>query len=202
MKFINSGNIDEIIALVKSGGVIIFPTETSYGLGCDATNQAAVDKVFKIKGRASSKPLLIVVPDIKMAKKYLVWNDSLDNLAKKFWKKDAPPLTVVGEYNKSENLASGVVAKDNTVAVRVTSHAFLKFFTEKLGMPIVATSANLSGGGEIYDASEAIKIFANAKYAPDAIIDVGVLPISPPSTIVSVVGNNLKILRQGELIMC
>src|SRR3989339_315883 len=96
MQIFKFENLEEIIDLIKAGGVVIFPTETSYGLGCDATNQSAVDKIFAIKGRVGDKPLLVVVPDIKMAKKYLKWNTTLDNLAQKYW---PGALTMVGEYD-------------------------------------------------------------------------------------------------------
>src|SRR3989339_841173 len=154
---------------------------------------------FEIKKRVGDKPLLVVVPDVAMAKKYLEWNATLDNLAKKYW---PGALTIVGKCRKKifgKNLVSGAVGKDNTVAVRVTAHPFLKLITEKLGVPLVATSANLADAGEIYDSAEAIKIFANLENAPDAIVDAGVLPKNLPSTIVSVVDDNIKVLRQGSV---
>ena len=85
MKIINRENISEAVGQIVEGKVIVFPSETSYGLSCDATNQEAVDKIFKIKGRPSDKPLLIVVPSVEMAKKYLEWNEQIDELAKKYW---------------------------------------------------------------------------------------------------------------------
>jgi L-threonylcarbamoyladenylate synthase len=144
VEIIDQKNLDKAVLALQNGQTIVFPTETSYGLGCDATNQDAVDKIFKIKGRKSDKPLLVVVPDIEMAKKYLVWNDLLEDLASKYW---PGPLTVVGEYSKKDNLAKGVVATDNTIAVRVTDFPLTKLLSEKLNRPLVATSANLSDAG-------------------------------------------------------
>lgn len=189
MKVVNQCNLAEALAALRVGQIVIFPTETSYGLGCDASNQEAVDKIFSIKQRRSDKPLLVVVPDIEMAKKYLVWNDLLEDLSKKYW---PGPLTVVGEYNQKEALAMGVVAADNTIAVRVTDFPLTKFLSESLGGPLVATSANLADAGDIYD-SKKIEVKS------DILIDGGVLPRNPPTTIVSVVGNNLQILRQGQI---
>ena len=189
MKVVNQCNLAEALAALRAGQIVIFPTETSYGLGCDASNQEAVDKIFSIKQRRSDKPLLVVVPDIEMAKKYLVWNDLLEDLSKKYW---PGPLTVVGEYNQKEALAMGVVAADNTIAVRVTDFPLTKFLSESLGGPLVATSANLADAGDIYD-SKKIEVKS------DILIDGGVLPRNPPTTIVSVVGNNLQILRQGQI---
>ncbi len=218
MKIVDQKNLSEAVEALQNGQIIVFPTETSYGLGCDATNQEAVDKIFEIKQRKSDKPLLVVVPNVEMAKKYLVWNDLLEDLANKYW---PGPLTVVGEYlslratakqshntgsadngiatsprkgvvPRNDNLAVGVVSADNTIAVRVTNFPLTKLLSEKLNRPLVATSANLADAGDVYD-SKKITIKS------DILIDGGELPQNPPTTIVSVVDNNLKILRQGQI---
>lgn len=208
--------IEKLILLLKSGQTAVFPTESSYGLGCDATNRNAVEKIFKIKDREQNKPLLVVVPDIKMAKKYLVWNELLEKLACKYWlaslelRRSGPkqseggpgPLTVIGQYRRrwlGKNLALGVVSQQKTVAVRVTVYLFLKEITMGLGRPLVATSANLAGAGEIYSAEEIKKIFSDRPNAPDILVDGGELPHVKPTTLVSVVNNKVEILRQGEL---
>ncbi len=219
MKIITTKQLSTAVEYLKEGKVIVFPTETSYGLGCDATDQNAVNKIFEIKGRKSDKPLLVVVPTIEMAKKYLLWNDLLEDLASKYW---PGALTIVGEYlslrgatsdeaipldgsanngiatsadanrlPRNDSLAAGVVAANNTIAVRVTNHPIAKFLSEKLDRPVVATSANLADAGDIYDSKK-----INVK--PDILIDGGILPQNPPTTIVSVI-DNLKILRQGQL---
>jgi len=192
---------EEAINYLKSGKVIIFPTETSYGLGCDATNQEAVDRIFKIKGRRGDKPLLVVVPTVEMAKEYLEWNDLLEEIAIKHW---PGAVTVVGHTplikgGRGGMLANGVVGQDNTVAVRVTNAEIPKYLSEQLGRPVVATSANLADTGDVYDSVELIKMYENREFQPDAIIDLGILPANPPTTIVSVVGGELKMLRQGEV---
>lgn len=198
MKFISQ---TEALDYLQSGKIIIFPTETSYGLGCDACDQKAVDKIFQIKGRRPDKPLLVVVPTVEMAKEYLVWNDKLEKLSK-LW---PGALTVVSKLKvKSEKvkvseLAKGVVGTDGTVAVRVTNAEIPKYLSEQLGRPVVATSANLADAGDIYDSQELIKMYEDREFQPDAIIDAGVLPHNPPSTIVSVVNDKLKVLRQGKL---
>ena len=196
MKVINTKQLSIAVKYLKQGKILVFPTETSYGLGCDATNQLAVDKIFKIKERKSDKPLLVVAPTVDMAKKYLVWNELLEGLANKYW---PGALTIVGEYNKKEKLATGVVSKENTIAVRVTAYPLLRSIIEKLGRAVVATSANISDAGDIYEAKKVIIGFGEA--APDIIIDSGELPRRLPSTVVSAVGGQLKILRQGELVI-
>lgn len=200
MRHIPKENLSEIAAEFFGGNIVIFPSETSYGLGCDAANQNAVDKIYRIKNRSETKSLLIVVPNITQAKKYLVWNETVDKLANKFWAKENSPLTIVGKYT-GENLARGVVSKENTVAVRVAHDPWLKSLCEKIGGPIVATSANISGAGDIYDAKEATMQFEGALNAPDAIVNADVLPRTPPSTIVDASENKIKVLRQGALII-
>ena len=198
MRFIPKENLSEIAAEFFGGNIVIFPSETSYGLGCDATNQNAVDKIYSVKQRPSAKSLLIVVPNIESAKEYLVWSETIDKLADKYWTKKNLPLTIVGKYT-GENLARGVISKENTVAVRVTHDPWLKSLCEKIGSPMVATSANISGAGDIYDAKEAMTQFEGAQTAPDAVVNAGVLPKTPPSTIVDASENKIKILRQGAL---
>lgn len=195
MEILSECNLSEIIFEVLNGKTLIFPTETSYGLGCDATNQKAVDKIFKIKGRKSDKPLLVVMPTIEMARKFLKWNSLLDKLSKKYW---PGALTVVGEA-QGKNLANGVVAKDNTVAVRVTSHPLLVSITEKVGRPLVATSANISGEENIYEAEKIYQTFETQTEKPDLILNYGILPKTRPTTIIKINNEKIEVLRQGEL---
>ncbi len=196
MKTLKECNLSEVVVGLLSGKTLIFPTETSYGLGCNATNQQAVDAIFKIKVRDENKSLLIVVPSIEMAKQYLVWNEAIEELAKKYW---PGPLTIVGNYKLDSGLAQGVVSKNNTVAVRVTTHSIVKFLSESLGKPIVATSGNISGVGDIYNAKDVEAMFAGKTNQPDIILDFGQLPKNLPTTIVDATENNINILRQGEL---
>lgn len=199
----NIVNKEEALDYLQSGKSIVFPTETSYGLGCDATNQEAVDKIFKIKGRKSDKPLLIVVPTIEMAKECLEWSPLLEKLAKLYW---PGALTVVGKHPPTPLrggtlcvLAKGVVAGDGTVAVRVTNAEIPKYLSENLSKPVVATSANLANAGDIYDSAEIIKMYKGREWQPGVIVDSGILPTNLPTTIVSVVGGEVKVLRQGQI---
>jgi L-threonylcarbamoyladenylate synthase len=202
MKMITDFNPEQFVADFLNGKVFVFPTESSYGMGCDATNQAAVDKIFKIKGRTVDKPLLVVVPSIEMAKQYITWNSVLDYLAKNYW---PGPLTIVGMYamrgaqTPGLSLADGVVSKDSTVAIRLTSHPLLQLITKKMHRPLVATSANLAGKAEPYDAAAVAEYYLDKMTQPDYILDFGALPPNKPSTLISVVGGECRVLRQGEL---
>lgn len=206
MRLISKKDFWEGASIIKKGGVLVFPTETSYGLGCDASNQEAVSRIFQIKERSSDKALLFVVPDVSQAKKYLVWDETIDKLAKKFWTastgifkrfKRIPPLTIVGKY-RGDGLAQGVVAADNTVAVRVTSHPWLKKFCQNINCPLVATSANLSGEKEFYNAGEILKFFKEKNFQPDGIVNAGYLRRNLASTVVKATDAKVKILRQGK----
>lgn len=197
MRILSECNLALIVSELLNGKTVVFPTETSYGLGCDATNQFSINKIYDIKGRPEHKPLLVVVPDVESAKKILKWTPVIDKLADKYW---PGPLTVVGE-NASRDLGNGVVSKEGTVAVRVTNHPLLRSITEKLGKPLVATSANISNAGDIYSSDEAISIFEKNKVQPDLILNFGTLTKNKPTTIVQVIQNEIRILRQGEILI-
>lgn len=196
MKNLEDKNLTEAVKYLNQGNVLVLPSETSYGLSCDAKNQTAVDKIFQIKQRDPSKSLLIIVPTIAMAKQYLLWNKTIDRLARKYW---PGPLTIVGEAQPYGKLAKGVISEEKTVAVRVSAHPILKYLSEKINSPLVSTSANLSGEGNIYSAKEIKNNFANQKYRPDVLFDAGVLRFSLPTTIVRVGSEEIKVLRQGEI---
>lgn len=195
----NECNISQLIADLLSGQVIVYPTETTYGIGCDAYNQTAVDKIFAIKERPKNKPLLVLVDSIKNAKKYLVWNEKLEQLAKKYW---PGPLTIIADASQEgKKLASGVVSTEGKIAIRVTAHLIAKKLVEALGKPLVSTSANIGGDKEIYDPQILREIFSHHEPAPNLLLDFGVLPFCPPTTIVDVTGEKTKIIRQGGLII-
>ncbi|PIT87093.1 MAG: hypothetical protein COU31_04955 [Candidatus Magasanikbacteria bacterium CG10_big_fil_rev_8_21_14_0_10_40_10] len=195
MKKISKNQISQAVDLLKKGRVIVFPTETSYGLGCDATDQSAVDRVFAIKDRKSDKPLLVLVADLTMAKEYLLWNSRIDELAGRYW---PGPLTIIGRVSQ-KRLAKGVESEQGTLAVRVSPHPIVQLLINKLGRPIVATSANLSGAKNIYRSGEIKSVFTSRPIAPDAFLDMGELPKRPASAIVDATGAKIKIIRTGEL---
>ncbi len=196
MKKINKNQIDEIIAQLKAGRTVVFPTETSYGLGCDATNKFSVDKIFQIKKREFDKPLLVIVNSIEEAKKYLVWDETLDKLAKKYW---PGALTIIGLCKNPNSLPLGVVSQSGKLAIRVSSDKWLKEITNRLGRPLVATSANISGQNNIYNSLEAENIFSTQILKPDILVDGGQIPIIKPTTIVEVENGVCNIVRQGDL---
>jgi len=126
--------------VISNRGTIIYPTDTIWGLGCDATNTEAVEKIYKIKNRPDSKSLIILVDGMEMLQTYI--SDIPEELLT-FLKTASKPTTVI--YNHPMGLASNTVASDDTVAIRIVQNDYCKALIRKLGKPIVSTSANFSG---------------------------------------------------------
>ena len=198
--------IDEAINVLTRGGVVVFPTETAYGLAADATNPRAVRRVYEIKGREPGKPPPLIVASRAMAEEYAEIPEALVPLVDAHWPavrgSEEPSgsrrgaLTVVGKVGKG--LASGVVRADGTVAVRVSPHPVARALSKGLGLPIVATSANVSGLSPCYSVNTFLRQLRAAGHPePDAIIDVGPIPRRRPSTIVGVKKGKVVVLRQG-----
>ena len=128
------------LEFLRTKQVVLYPTDTVWGIGCDATSEDAVAKVFEIKQRSESKSLVILVDSFEMLKKYIpkVSEAVLDLL-----KKTTNPTTII--YDNPVGLAKNVVAADNTVAIRIVQNEFCRELIHLLGKPIVSTSANISG---------------------------------------------------------
>lgn len=133
------GEIDRSLKHLKDGNVIVYPTDTIWGLGCDATNQSAVEKVYWIKNRSESKSLIILVDGIEMLETYV---DSVPDVIRDYIETATKPTTVI--YAHPQGLASNVVAQDDTVAIRIVKNDFCTALIRSFGKPIVSTSANFS----------------------------------------------------------
>lgn len=126
------------IEVLKNGGIILYPTDTIWGLGCDATNIKAIERIISIKGRDSSKNLIILVSDIEMLEKYIEFLPSQAlNLLNEF----ETPLTII--YPKSKNLPS-LLSQNETIGIRIPKHDYCQKLLKEFGKPIVSTSANIS----------------------------------------------------------
>ncbi|MBB3186042.1 L-threonylcarbamoyladenylate synthase [Microbacter margulisiae] len=128
------------LEVLRTGGVILYPTDTVWGLGCDATNEAAVKKVYEIKKREDSKALLLLVDHIGKLQSYV---DEIPALAFDIIEMSDKPITVI--YSQGKNLAKNVLAEDGSIGIRVTNELFSKTLCERFRRPIVSTSANVSG---------------------------------------------------------
>ena len=131
--------VELCVKLLQEGKVFIYPTDTIWGIGCDATNAKAIEKIFKIKNRPAGKGLIILVDSIERLKDYVI-NPS--PIAGDLIKNSYNPLSII--YKESKGLARNLSA-DGSVCIRVTTNEFCKEVIKRLGHPITSTSANLSG---------------------------------------------------------
>lgn len=132
--------IEKALKVIQDGGTIIYPTDTIWGLGCDATNAEAIDKVYSVKNRGKEKSLIILLDDDRNLKRYVrevpetAW-DILDHADK--------PVTIV--YPGAFNLPANLISDDGSIAIRIVKDEFAKRLIQRLKKPIVSTSANISG---------------------------------------------------------
>ena len=132
--------IQRCVRVLKSGGTLLYPTDTIWGIGCDATNPAAVEKIFRIKKREDHKSLIILLGNVAELGNYLT---TVPARTLELIKKADRPLTII--FPGAKNLASNVIAGDNSVAIRIVNHDFCRQLIHAFGKPIVSTSANITG---------------------------------------------------------
>ena len=138
----------EALRVVREGGTILYPTDTVWGLGCDATNAAAVARIFEIKQRADSKSLVLLASDLDMVAKYV---KEIPSIAVDLVEVNDAPMTIIypgaicSETGDKWHLAASCVAADGTVGIRIPLAPWCKQLVFKLGRPLVSTSANISG---------------------------------------------------------
>jgi len=132
--------IKKVVEVLKLGGTILYPTDTIWGLGCDATNTKAAEKIYNLKGRLPLKSLIILVDSIEMLKEYV---EEVPELAFDLMESVTDPLTII--YPGARKLAKNVMAEDQTIAIRIPRDEFCQAMLKAFGKPITSTSANLSG---------------------------------------------------------
>ena len=174
--------------VVRNGGVVVYPTETSYALGCNALDAKAVRRIYKMKGRDRSKPLPVIVADEKMALRFAVLTPQANALIRRFM---PGPLTIAAK----RKVAMPACGKARTVAFRIPSSEFARKLSKKAGVPIVSTSANVSGGEQLYEIAHVFEQFSKSA---DLIVDCGDLARQPASTLVCLAAAP-KILREGPI---
>jgi len=181
---------DSLLALRK-GGIILYPTDTIWGLGCDATNPLAVENIFRIKSRSESKSLIILVDGLNMIERYV---RDVPDIAFELVSVSKKPLTII--YPDGKNLSPGICSEDGSVGIRICHDEFCKELIRQLRKPIVSTSANLSGTASPQNFMEIDRSLINAvdyvvKYRQDD------RQKHSPSSVIKVEKNGvLKILRE------
>lgn len=135
-----SSEIEKVVTILKQGGIILYPTDTVWGIGCDATNANAVQKIYKLKQRQDSKALICLVNNYSMLERHV---DNVPNMAYTILDIADQPTTVI--YDAPAGVAENLIAEDNTLAIRIVNHKFCEKLIKYLGRPLVSTSANISG---------------------------------------------------------
>lgn len=174
------------------GGTVIFPTDTIYGLGCDASNPRAVEKVILIKRRDAEKSFPVFVRDISQVRSIANINKVQECFLKKAW-----PGKVTAVCKKRTELSSIVTGGKDTVGMRMPNFSFVNTLMADVSFPIIGTSANISGQEAFSDGNLAFLFFKEQDFKPDLIVDAGPLPVSRPSTVVDLI--SLEILRKGAI---
>jgi len=128
------------LAVLQKGGVILYPTDTIWGLGCDACNEEAVKKIYALKNRLDSKSMLVLIENAALLDRYV---DEVPEIAFDLIELTDKPLTII--FDGAKNLAKNLIAEDGSVGIRITTEAFSKELIRRFKRPIVSTSANISG---------------------------------------------------------
>ena len=131
--------IHNALQVLKNGGLILYPTDTVWAIGCDASNPKAIEKIFNLKNRDKNKPLTCLVADERMLKKYV---KNVPAAALNIIEISDKPTTII--YDEAQNLPSNLIAEDGTIAIRIPDDDFCYWLTRKLNGAIVSTSANMS----------------------------------------------------------
>jgi L-threonylcarbamoyladenylate synthase len=177
--------------VLRLGGVVAYPTDTLYGLAVDPRQDAAVDRLFEIKGRNVELAVPLVAASLEQARRAGRFAPTDLRLARRFW---PGPLTLV--VPAQHGLPARLLAGGTTVAVRVPAHAVARSLAAAFGYAVTATSANLSGQPA---ASTAGEVIATLGSEVDLLLDAGAAPGGPPSTIVEVTSHAVRLRRAGAI---
>lgn len=173
--------IQKAADILRKGGIIIYPTDTIWGIGCDATNATAVDKIYALKKRTDSKSMLLLVDNADRVGRYV---SEIPFIANDLIELNDKPLTII--YPNAINLPDNLVAEDGSIGIRVSNNEFCRQLVHRLGRPVVSTSVNISGekapmtyaeiSKEMLDAVDYVvdpKFEGKATHRPSSIIKLG-----------------------------
>lgn len=187
-------SVEAAAEALRKGGLVIMPTETVYGLACDATNPQAVARVYEAKGRPQLNPLIVHVPGLAQAEEHAIFHEKAHKLALQFW---PGPLTIVAPRRAESSVSELACAGLATIAVRAPSHPIARQLMAAFGKPIAAPSANRSGH---ISATTAQHAAADLGHAVDVVLDGGASPVGLESTIVAVAADGtVTLLRPGAI---
>ena len=178
---------------IKRGEVVMFPTDTLYGLGVDAEKSASIEKLFAIKKRPASKPVPVFVKNMEMAKKLAFIDKNAEVVLERLW---PGPFTVV--LNKKEDVSARLSAGTDKIGLRMPADSFCSELLGRLESPITGSSANVSGMSSYSDIDKILKQFKEYSVEPAFVVDAGVLEEKEPSTVVDLTGAHPRILRMNQ----
>lgn len=182
-------HVDRAVEVLRRSGVIVYPTDTIYGLGCDVASKAAVERIRRIKGRDADKPMSFVCSDLVQISRY----GHVSNFVHRILKRFLPgPYTFV--LTATRETPRVLQSKQKTVGVRMPDHPVPLALVERLGNPVVSTSANESNEEVVTNPADLERIFGNRV---DLIMECGTLPVQA-SSVVSLVDDTVEILREGQ----
>ncbi len=192
LKTIDAGAVAQAVRVLRAGGVVAYPTETSYGLGASIERSDAMSRIYLIKRRNLALPLLVLIAEISWLNELV---QGIPNEAYRLMALWPGPLTLL--FRARPELPHHLVGPDGLIGVRISSHAFAHALVRALGCPITATSANLHGMPACHDAQEVMAQLVNP--ASDMVVDGGGSGGGPPSTIVDVSVRPFRVVRRGAL---
>lgn len=189
---INQKELEEAAEIIRQGGVVVFPTETVYGIGTNGLKENAIKKLYEVKNRPLNKPISLLVSNIEMIKKY---TNNITDLEYKIIEKFFPgPLTIV--LKKKDNIPNILTSQGDTVGIRMPDSEIARELIDLVGVPIATSSANISGNTSEIDVQSVIKDLGEKV---DCYIDGGKSKIGMGSTVIEVVNGEIKILREGSI---
>ena len=188
------GCIEQAVHVLESEGVVLYPTDTLYGLGADAFSDEAVDRVYEIKGRDERKPIHCIVADLAMAEEYAEVTDD----ARLLFERLMPGgMTLI--MKKKVGVGGGIAHGIDTIGIRIPQNDFCVQLARAFGRPYTATSANLAGHEHRRSVDAIVQQLGSSADMIDLIIDAGELPPSAPSTVVDLSREEPVILREGVI---
>ncbi len=179
--------------IIDRGGTVVYPTETAYGLGGDMFSDKAYGHIISIKKRPVDKMFPVIVADLVQANTLVKFDTGSRALAEKYW---PGPLTLILPLSVQP---INTLFPGSSLAVRVSSHPIAADLARIISKPLIATSANISGQPPAYTIRDFLQQIKGRATVPDLIIDIGELPKTLPSTIVSFANGSMEIIRQGSI---
>lgn len=186
----STDDISTLVQLLKEGKLVAFPTETVYGLGVNALNKRSIERIYELKGREKEKVLSLHIGTIKNLENYIEITPFILKVILQFL---PGPINIIA---KKKSVLPEWIGKEGTLGVRFPSLPIAQRLLRAVEIPVVATSANISGGPEPRTAQDVIDMLGDRI---DGILDGGTVPIGKPSTVVNISSGNIEILREGPI---